>query len=403
MSKKTKQYIQNLDINKDTQMLRERLNICDEALDYFYASSSILKAGAQAGLSLYEIAVMCCRNDNLGEIPSKLEVLFELARELAHISIRNDRWGHAAASRALVEQLSPFGGGFLTPNAKKGSLSKRAASAFDLNDLVVATDSTKACTSDSNIPGMIHSAGSDSSSDNGEVDIEECEEWAARVIKGVSLETKQMFIDSKPRSHSVGSDGSSDSSANGFWEKSPASVGESDDDSSSINWSLSSSPILDGSLFHESRMSYNPFEPARRSSFRLSDDLVPMDIGDSTEVSCKIPSRPPSKVTFVGLSTIAHEDDDDDEVDPRFKHSNSDVAKKLNQMAGAPRATIRRSQSYSALTTTIQDIVRAEEERNIVNKIPSYTDEEYKTYYHKFVNLVIVREVSSAVLQKSTD
>jgi hypothetical protein len=400
MSKKTKQYIQNLDIKKDAQMLRERLNICDEARDYFYASSSILKAGAQAGLTLYEIAVMCCRNDNLGELPSKLEILFDMARELAHVSIRNDRWGHVAASRALVEQLSPFGGGFSTHYAKKGSLSKKAASAFDLNDLVSASEPTEACTSDSNVPGMIHSAGSDSSSENGDVDIEECEEWAARVINGVSLETNQMFIESKPRSLSVGSDGSSDSSANGFWEKSPGSVGESDDDSSSINWSLSSSPNLDRSLLHESRMSYNPFEPARRSSFRLSDDFVTMEMGDSTEVSCKMPSRPLSKVTFASLSSTDHEDEDEE--DPRFKHSNSDVAKKYSLLSGVARASMRRSQSYTVLTTTIQDTVRVEEERNAVNKIPSFTDEEYKMYYQKFVNLVIVREVASAVLQKST-
>ncbi|OEU13330.1 phosphatidylinositol 3 and 4-kinase, partial [Fragilariopsis cylindrus CCMP1102] len=73
MSRKTKKYILHLDIAKDAKMLQERFNICGEALDYFYASSSILKAGTKAGLSLYEIAVMCCRNDNLGEVPSKLE------------------------------------------------------------------------------------------------------------------------------------------------------------------------------------------------------------------------------------------------------------------------------------------------------------------------------------------
>lgn len=404
MSKKTKKYVQNLDINKDVQILRERLNICDEALDYFYASSSILKAGAQAGLSLYEIAVMCCRNDDLGEIPSKLELLFEMAGELAQSVIRNDRWGHAAASRALVEQLSPHGGSFLALNAKKSSFSRRAASAFDLSGLGLVSEPMIEPKADSNIPGMIQSAGSDSSSENGEIEIEECEEWAAQVVNDITLETNQKFIDSKPRSHSVASDGSSDSSAGGFWQKNPGSVCESDDESSSINWSLSSSPpreSFDGSFLHESRMSYNPYEPTRRSSFRLIDDLVPKDIGDVAEVSFKVPVRPPSKVTFAGLSSFDHGDDVEDDVDPRFKHSNSDVGSKPAGMLGVPpKTSMRRSQSYSALSTTIQDTVRAEEERKAAKSIPSFTDEEYKSYYHKFVDLVIVRVVSSAVQSK---
>jgi hypothetical protein len=397
MSKKTKQYIQNLDIQKDAQILRERLNICDEALDYFYASSSILKAGAQAGLSLYEIAVMCCRNDNEGVVPSKLEVLFEMAGELAQSAIRNYRWGHAAASRALVEQLSPHGGNLLTPNARKSSLSRRAASAFDLNELASVSNAEKPAAADSNMPSMIQSAGSDSSSENGEAEIEECEEWAAQLIKDVSLETNQKLVDSKPRSHSVESDASSDSSADGFWQKNPGSLSESDDDSS-VNWSLSSSPprdILDGSFLHESRMSYNPFEPARRNSFQLKD------AGNLSELTFNMPVRPPSKVTFSGIPTFDNEDEKED--DPRFKHSNSDVAKKHANIPGVPKSSMRRSQSYSALTSTIQDTVRGEEERKDIKKIPSFTDEEYKSYYHKFVNLVIVREVSSAVLLKHDD
>jgi len=140
MSPKTKEYILSLNIEKDAKMLRERLNICSEALDYFYASSSILKAGTKAGLSLYEIAVMCCRNDNLGEVPSKLEVLFGMAGDLAESAIQNDRWGLAAASQALQEQLSPHGGSLLTPNLKN-SFTRKAASAFDLTGLARSKES----------------------------------------------------------------------------------------------------------------------------------------------------------------------------------------------------------------------------------------------------------------------
>ena len=159
MSPKTKQYILNLDIEKDAKMLRDCLNISNEALAYFYASSSILKAGTKAGLSLYEIAVMCCRNDNLGEIPSKLEVLFGMAGDLAKSAIRNNRWGLAVASRAIQEQLSPHGGSLLTPSPKNG-IGRKAASAFDLAALV----KPKEFNTSQAVPGMTQSAGSEESS-----------------------------------------------------------------------------------------------------------------------------------------------------------------------------------------------------------------------------------------------
>mmetsp|Transcript_13216 Transcript_13216/g.21291 ORF Transcript_13216/g.21291 Transcript_13216/m.21291 type:complete len:767 (-) Transcript_13216:126-2426(-) len=404
MSKKTKQYILNLDIDKDARILRERLNICSEALDYFYASSSILKAGTKAGLSLYEIAIMCCRNDNLGEVPSKLEVLFGMAGELAESAIRNDKWGHAAASRALAEQLSPHGGSLLTPNSNKGSFNRRAASAFDLNDLAVLSEPSKPSVGDGNIPSMIQSAGSDSSSDSGDVEREDCEEWAAELIKNVSLDTSSRLFNAKPRSPSIESDGSSDSSG-GFWQKSPGSIDDLSDDEESVNWSPASSPtkeILDGSFLHDSRMSYNPYEPARRSSLTFNDDATAKGMDESMDWSFKMPARTPSKVSFAGLAQLEHDDDTKEtkERDPRFKHSNSDVGEKRSGFQGIPKSNMRRSQSYSALSSTLADTIKAEEERKAVKRSPSFTEEEYRSYYLKFVDLVIVREVTAAVHTK---
>lgn len=70
ISKKTKEYILGLDIEADVRVLRERLHIRSEALDYFRASSTLLKAGVKAGLTLYDIAVICCRNDDAGKTGS---------------------------------------------------------------------------------------------------------------------------------------------------------------------------------------------------------------------------------------------------------------------------------------------------------------------------------------------
>jgi hypothetical protein len=404
MSKQTKKYILNLDIEKDVRILRERLNICDEAIDYFYASSSILKAGTKAGLNLYEIAVMCCRNDDAGQIPSKLEVLFDMAGELAQSAIQNGRWGHAAAQRALVDQLSPHGGSLLTPNSKKSSLSRRAASAFDLNGLVSLSDKSKPSVSgEGHMPSMIQSAGSDSSSEADDAAIDDCDEWAAELIKNVSIDTNQKLMKTKSRSHSVESDGSSDSSADGFWQRSPGSVDGSDDETS-INWSPSSSPsreILEGFFLNDSRMSYNPFEPARRSSLRFSDEAF------DNSVVFPSKARTPTKVTFAGLGGV---DQDfnvglDHDNDPRFKHSNSDVGDKPRPIIGLQKPNMRRSQSYSALPSNNISNIPLDDQKATVkrSRSPSFSDEEYKSYYLKFVDLVIVREVTAAVYAKQDE
>ena len=404
MSKQTKKYIANLDIEKDVKILRERLNICDEAIAYFYASSSILKAGTKAGLSLYEIATMCCRNDDAGQVPSKLEILFDMAGELAQSAVQNSRWGHAAAQRALVDQLSPHGGSLLTPNSKKSSLSRRAASAFDLNGLVSLSDTSshRSTQAEGHMPSMIQSAGSDSSSDTDEGGIDGCDEWAAALIKNVSIDTNQKLMKTKPRSHSVESDGSSDSSADGFWQKSPGSLNESDDESS-INWSPASSPsreILEGSFLNESRMSYNPFEPARRSSFRRGDETLDSSVASLSKI------RTPTKVTFAGLSTLDQVSNVNHDDDPRFKHSNSDVGNKATPLPGIQKSNMRRSQSYSALSSNMSSQTHNDDEKAALKKrsrTPSYSDEEYKNYYLKFVELVIEREVTAAVYAKQDE
>lgn len=389
MSAKTKEYILNLDIEKDRKMLRERLNICGEALDYFYASSSILKAGTKAGLSLYEIALMCCRNDNLGEIPSKLEVLFGMANDLAESAVRNDRWDHGVACRAIQDQLLPNGGSLLNPNLKKNSFARKAASAFDLTGLARRSSKNACCTT--NVPGMTQSA-SDSSASSDDVETEDCEEWAAEVITAVALDTSTRLL-KKSRSPSIESDTSSEDG--GFWHKSPdsqddswnGSIGEglNDDEEDSITWSPVASPSknvlgvsfmkpMTGSPLSRHNpldMSYNPEDHARRFSF-LNQEDKPV----TNALQMKLPPRMPSKVSFADLNDVEFDDDGASENESR-----------IDKHCLKPLSKIRRSRSYCALTTKAE---------NEMSKPTSFTEDQYREYYLKFVDLVIVREVTAA-------
>jgi len=407
MSPKTKEYILNLDIEKDTKMLRDRLNICSEALAYFYASSSILKAGTKAGLSLYEIAVMCCRNDNLGEVPSKLEVLFGMAGDLAKSAIRNDRWGLAVASRAIQDQLSPHGGSLLTPNPKS-SFSRRAASSFDLAGLARSKETNSVHA----IPGMTQSASSeDSSSCSDDAEIEDCEEWAAEVINAVSLDTSSRLM-TKPRSRSVESDTSSEEG--GFWHTSPNSQenswngsvdGRSEsngEDEESVIWSPSTSPsngTLGLSFMGESRMNGNMYSLG--ASHTICDDTKRtsnLQENCATKVlQTQVVPRMPNRVSFANINNINFDLDVEDQNRRCFQdNDNSDGNEKGFDISGfKPLAKMGRSRSYSALSSSTLCENQANDEKKTGKRTFSTLDQ-YREYYLKFVDLVVVREITAA-------
>ena len=384
LSEKSKQYIMNLNIDKDARLLEERFNICQDALDYFRASSSILKAGVKAGLTLYDIACMCCRNDNLGEIPSKLEVLFSMASELAHNAVENGRWHHAAASRALEEQLSPKGGSLLVTN--KAGISKSVSMVhFSQYDAEGVPDLIPPAR-ENVLPGMIQSSASDSSSDSLEEN-EDCEEWAANLIADVSLDKSFAMLQntSKGRSLSIESDDSSDEF--GFWHVRPGSsaaeASDSDDDEGSVTWSPGNSPSkfidLSASSFGGRRESYNPSELGRRVSI-ISPDL-PLTMYKSA-----------SKVTFASLADVVeHENKRCNSCDP--------VEPPLWHQPKPEGNGIKRSLSYSALSERMH---KEEKEVSIQKPHTFQENEKYRDYFLKFVDLVIVRETAAAARQTET-
>jgi hypothetical protein len=385
-------------------LLQERLSIGRAATDYFCASSSILKAGIKAGLTLYDIAVMCCRNDNLGELPSKLESLFSMAADLAESAIENGRWHHSAASRALAEQLTPNAGSLL--NSRPGTLRiRKSASAVSMSQYTPGLGGFDMPLKQEPMPGMIHSSASDSSSDTGEVEREDCEEgrssdsssdsgevesegcdeWAAEVVADVSMEKSfSLFKSRKGRSLSIESDGSNDSrSPKGFWHTHP-----DDDDSSLASWeSLEESE-------HELLMPATRDKRERRMSSTISYNPFKTVVGPLQEHGDSVfdEVRSPTKVKFDATATKT-----DGTPDARFKHSNSDVGESVTFMQRNEGGGLKRSQSYSGLSSVSQKISYDEDVAASKVTRPDH-EEQRREYFLSFVDLVIVRETTAARL-----
>jgi hypothetical protein len=383
-----------LDIEADARMLSERLNICQEAIDYFRASSALLKAGVKAGLSLYEIACMCCRNDNLAEIPSMLEKLFDMAEELASVAIANERWDHTAASRALVEQLSPR----RSSQRRSSMLSRVSTSTIRLpknNEETIielchssggnASALSRALSEGRDSPALLaQSSASDSSSDAGDAgdspEKDLCELWAAHIILDVSVD---QIIPTHHRTNRSGSivsdDGSSDSnlssSPKGFWYIRPGSspsVPGSDD--GSVTWSPCPSP-----------------RPSPRSSIAASEfSEVPCpDFGSDDSKEFKFIK--PSTVSFASIAPGPYLPPQNAVRVLPFKAEPS-----LGNFPVLQRSEsgMSRSKSYSALSAA-----SGPSKKSAFDGRMEFGEkyEIYRKYFHNFIDLVIVREMAAAV------
>jgi len=74
----TKRYIDSMDVEADANLLRE-IGIREECIRTMIISSTLLKRGANANLTLFEIASIVCRSNGM-ETPSALEVMVEKAK-----------------------------------------------------------------------------------------------------------------------------------------------------------------------------------------------------------------------------------------------------------------------------------------------------------------------------------
>jgi len=346
LSKKTRDYVLKLDIDADVRMLKESLNIQGAAIDYFRASSKMLIEGVKAGLTLYEIATLCCRNDDMGAIPSRLEVMTEIASELSTLAAGNGRWHHSTASRAIAEQLSP------SPEAKSSFSTLRiikSASSVNFHSLG-HNDSV-------DIPGMAQSSASDASSDVGDAvtDRDECEEWAAAVVADVSMD-KRLMATAAEDNESSSDDTVLSSSPKGFWFTKP---GEHDSDDESVTWSPHVSPMSSMELSKEAGLlpkEEGLFLPDVKA-FKSSSSLLT----ESLDGSFLLP--PPATIDTSLVN-----------VPQAIRRSSSNMS---------------RSQSYSVFRT-----------RSISNSSSNLSNTQlncnWRSYFHKFVNLVVSREIAAA-------
>jgi len=451
LSERSKSYIQNLDIEGDARLLRERLNICPEAIDYFRASSRLLKAGVNAGLTLSEIALMCCRNDNMGEIPSKLEMLVSMASDVAQSAIENGRWHHSAASSALAEQLSPQDG--TLPSHGMNRMHKSCAqfqAVFTLED-----DEKR-----DNAPGMVQSSASDSSSEVEDIvdDAEDCEEWAAAVIADVSLDIP---VGNRSRSLSESDESCSDSdnlssSPKGFWHIRPDSLPCNTLDDGSVSWSEEFEPEKNGetlfpSLSSISRMSvslrgsFSEREPAPlRGDSKGKTIMKKVDVTDSTKYEIKEISFPtisvdafdePLEKTETSVCTFAEPEVQDVSYpglvpytgtavqdlccpSPEPKecmsrrptvsfalhdkaHEDTDNVSRQEGLSSIsiplkkPEGGLTRSLSYSALSA-VKSVVSIESSAQGPPEPFEKAYDQFRDYFLKFVDLLIVRETSAA-------
>lgn len=350
-----------LDIDADAEMLKEQLNISDKAIDYFRASSKLLQEGVKAGLSLYDIAVMCCRNDNEGKIPSKLEVLTSMASELATSAVENGRWNHVAASKALADQLSPDGGSLLQQRKDTPVSVFKSVSSINLASFGIEASAVKSA----EIPSMTQSQ---EGSDTDSVDDDNCEEWAASIIADVSLDHHQSLsmlqsLQSKPRSSSVTSEQSSDSPG-GFWTTRPCSPSSTPDesDADSFSWSPTVSSINVAELGNELHPSGHDGKVAL---------LTPtVTLADSFSGAFLLP--PPATVNVSTFNPVAKQGAFDPPV---------------------PKKSLVRSKSYS----TLSEYRRSSTVSSGDSSRLAQDSEQFRGYVNKFVDLVIVRETASLI------
>ena len=394
LSAEFKDHVLNLDIEADARLLHERLNICEEAIDIFRASSSLLKAGVKAGLTLYDIAVMCCRNDNQGEIPSKLERFSSMASELSSIAIENEKWHHTAASRAIEDQLTPKKNRQFTQGRAASCRLRKCVSSGEF--LTLSGDSGESLDeviAKRESPGMTGSSASDSSLDAGDVlvETEECEEWAASIIADVSVDQVPTLSRRDVRSDSVTSDDASSdsllsSSPKGFWHVRPGtSPVNDDDDDESITWSPKVSPRVTA---QEPRFSSPPSSPPGHY----------FTLGANANANANTLSKRPSvhfapiltdEKPFMPVLNLAKSKAADDEKLPKVELERQESG--MTRSKSHPTL----SQSYSQISST-----SSSSEVSSPRRRPKPFSEEYdnyRKYYEKFIDLVVVREMTAAV------
>jgi len=424
VSQKTKEYILNLDVEKDARMLKEKLNIPSDALDYFRASSKLLQAGIRVGMTLYDIAVLCCRNDDAGEHPSKLEQLLSMTAEIASSAVDNGRWHHAAASQALEQQLSEtglFSSSTFAPISKRNTISIfKSASSVNFSSFMSELSESEPLSDKQPLAPMFQTSCSDSSSDgvgDKEEEEAECEKWAADFIAGTldyattpiaSPKTTRQRSISFARSDSL--DESQDSSSElsrspqGFWFVPPSQSKSATFHDEETTWSPESSPASSPNLLKsKNAVDFDKFRLHERSvKFELNPSCDKNDYEDTdsrteplTILSDSNAGSKSRSVQFDTTSLIAPDlSDQHDGINQSLDH---DDIFGIFDIPHEPTFNMKRSQSYSGFSFN-RIGSNSGQDSNAARASPLTTSsEEYKKYYAKFIDLLIDREIAAVL------
>lgn len=371
---------------------------------------------------------VCMHKLSAGEIPSKLETLTSVAGELATSAVHNGRFHHATASLALEEQLSSSKNSrrpsvFPSPFTKPRPVVRSASSSVfsqvpSMGGESVFTDElfrggsnlsgeelstefhSRASSMSANPPEVVQSSQSDENSfdsascsfESGPDDVE-ADEWAADMIamadQNMDVKENGLFGRSRTTSESTSSSGegssSSDSSKSpvGFWTVRPGSSFDDrsdDDDDDSICWapSLSHNPIT-------STKDANLFSPHAFSSSNLVKFVEESKTGSPVEDDSN------------------NADDEFGPITPPNQVTSFSAFKPLKK-------TMYRSHSYAAFSShSSNDYDRRPTMFQSTNMRPrnslSSTQEKdlFRTYFMKFVDLLIVRETERLIHNRADE
>lgn len=399
LTKQSRKYILGLDIEADVRMLQERLRLPTKALDYFRASSALLQEGVKAGLTLYEIAILCCRNDNTGEILSPLEILMATATDVASSAVHSDRWHHTAASRALAHQLSPENddqevthqNSDQDSSGHKHNMLLKSASSFNISSFSIISDKNPPP------PPMQPSASDvddDSSSDTGDASCDDgaCKEWAASVI---ATKLDAQVCPSKIRRQRACSVISADDSGPSTRRRQRAcSIISGDGSDSSASGSESSSS--------EKGFWYVPPSSTKR---QVSDDFSWTINSTSTTAPDNTASDPDSELqSFRTQLSVKFDVDVTALVPPKLGGRDEvkdvesfELSTPLETMSIARPSMMRRSQSYSGVSFKKMHGVATSREDGFLNRARNSSTEQYRVYLLKFIDLLVTREVKKKV------
>mmetsp|Transcript_139 Transcript_139/g.180 ORF Transcript_139/g.180 Transcript_139/m.180 type:complete len:902 (+) Transcript_139:616-3321(+) len=435
LGKKARDYVLNLDIDEDVRLLKERLGMGDDVLDYYRVSCMILKSGVKAGLTLYEIASgILCRTDPSGEIPSKLETLTSVAGELATSAVHNGRFHHATASLALEEQLSTtkkavdrrssvFPSPYSKPRPVVRSASSsvfsqvpsmggesaftdelfRGSSNLSGEDLSTPFDS-RASSMNTNPPEVVQSSQSDDNSfdsascsfASGPDDVE-ADEWAADMIaiadQNMDIKENGLFGRNRSTSESSSSSSESNSSSNsskspvGFWTVRPGSSFDdrsTDEDDDSICWA----PAL----------SHNPITSSKDTNL-----LSPHAFSSS------------NLVKFVEETKTSSPEEDSNNADDEFGPITPPTQVTSFSAFKPLQKTMYRSHSYAAFSsyptgdfdrrpTMFQSTLCQSTNVRARGSLSSTQEKDlFRTYFMKFVDLLIVRETERLIHNRADE